>query len=105
MRSIRGLSAAASWLLGDPNGLLAVVGAIYEVVASTQDAVRYPLPGRIVDVGGYNVHVLCMGEGSPTILLDAWAGAWTTDWSTTSSCAPTAHSATARSSWCRRCHN
>jgi hypothetical protein len=42
--------------------------------------VRYLLPGRIVDVGGYNVHVLCMGEGSPPILLDAWAGAWTTEW-------------------------
>jgi pimeloyl-ACP methyl ester carboxylesterase len=60
--------------------LLAGAGAVYEAVASTQDAERYPPPGRLVDVGGYQVHVLCMGEGSPTVLLDAWAGGWTTEW-------------------------
>ena len=26
------------------------------------------------------MHVLCMGEGSPTVLLDAWAGGWTAEW-------------------------
>jgi pimeloyl-ACP methyl ester carboxylesterase len=60
--------------------LLAVVGAAYEAVASPQDVVRYPPPGRLVDVGGYQVHVLCMGQGSPTVLLDAWAGGWTSEW-------------------------
>jgi pimeloyl-ACP methyl ester carboxylesterase len=60
--------------------LLAVAGAVYEAVASTQDAARYQAPGRLVDVGGYHVHVLCMGEGSPTVLLDAWAGGWSTEW-------------------------
>ena len=59
---------------------LAAVGAAYEAVASTQDATRYPPPGRMVDVGGYQVHVLCMGEGSPTVLLDAWSGGWSAEW-------------------------
>ena len=59
---------------------LGAAGAIYEALASTQDAVRYPPPGQLVDAGGYRVHVLCMGEGSPTVLLDAWAGGWTAEW-------------------------
>jgi pimeloyl-ACP methyl ester carboxylesterase len=59
---------------------LACAGAVYEVVASTQDGVRYPPPGLLVDAGGYRVHVQCMGDGSPTVLLDAWAGGWTTEW-------------------------
>jgi pimeloyl-ACP methyl ester carboxylesterase len=60
--------------------VLASVGALYEAVASSQDALHYPPPGRLVDVGGYQVHVLCMGEGSPTVLLDAWAGGFTAEW-------------------------
>ena len=59
---------------------LGCAGALYEAVASRQDAMRYPPPGRLVDAGGYRVHVLCMGQGSPTVLLDAWAGGWTAEW-------------------------
>ena len=59
---------------------LASAGALYEALASSQDGLHYPPPGRLVDVGGYQVHVLCMGEGSPIVLLDAWAGGWTTEW-------------------------
>ena len=42
--------------------------------------VRHLPPGGLVDVGGYQLHVLCMGEGSPTVLLDAWAGGWSAEW-------------------------
>ena len=55
-------------------------GAVYEAVASTQDAMRYPPPGRMVDVGGYQLHLLCMGQGTPTVLLDAWSGGWSAEW-------------------------
>src|SRR5688572_711629 len=59
---------------------VAGAGAAYEAVASAQDTMRYPPPGRLVDVGGYRIHLLCMGEGSPTVLLDAWSGGWSTEW-------------------------
>lgn len=32
------------------------------------------LPGRLIDVGGYRLHLNCTGGGSPTILLDAGLG-------------------------------
>lgn len=29
-----------------------------------------PAPGQLVDVGGYNLHLDCMGEGSPTVVIE-----------------------------------
>lgn len=31
-------------------------------------------PGRLVDVGGYRLHIYCTGEGSPTAILEAGGG-------------------------------
>jgi pimeloyl-ACP methyl ester carboxylesterase len=59
---------------------LAGAGAAYEAIASSQDGVRYPPPGRLVDVGGYRVHLECTGHGSPTVLLDAGGGGFSTHW-------------------------
>ena len=60
---------------------LAGAGAAYETIASRQDAVRYPPPGRLVDVGGYRLHVQCAGQGSPTVLMDAGGGGFSSHWS------------------------
>jgi pimeloyl-ACP methyl ester carboxylesterase len=32
---------------------------------------RNPAPGRIVDVGGYGMHINCTGNGSPVLILEA----------------------------------
>lgn len=37
-------------------------------------------PGRLVDVGGYRMHLLCSGQGSPTVVLEAGASAFAIDW-------------------------
>jgi pimeloyl-ACP methyl ester carboxylesterase len=34
------------------------------------------MPGELVDVGGYRLHIYCLGEGSPTVVLDAGLGDW-----------------------------
>ncbi|MDH5326332.1 MAG: alpha/beta hydrolase [Gammaproteobacteria bacterium] len=31
----------------------------------------FPAPGRMVDVGGYEMHIQCMGQGEPTVVLEA----------------------------------
>src|SRR5215213_4460070 len=58
------------WLVG---GLLAlaVMGAIYQVVATQIDQRTYPPPGEIVDVGTHTLHINCLGEGGPTVILEA----------------------------------
>ena len=37
-------------------------------------------PGRLIDVGGRRLHLLCSGEGSPTVVLEAGASSLAIDW-------------------------
>jgi pimeloyl-ACP methyl ester carboxylesterase len=39
-----------------------------------------PAPGRLVDVGGRRLHILCSGSGSPTVVLEAGASSFAIDW-------------------------
>jgi pimeloyl-ACP methyl ester carboxylesterase len=60
---------------------LMLLGAIYESVAETADMRAYPPPGQMVDVGGYRLHINCIGTGSPTVVIDAGWGDWSARWS------------------------
>lgn len=61
--------------------VLGLVGASYEAIAAAGDARRYPPPGQLVDVGGYRLHIQCVGTGSPTVVLDAGLSGSSLDWS------------------------
>src|SRR5919112_5521073 len=50
---------------------LAVMGAIYQVIATQVDQSTYPPPGEMVDVGTHSLHINCAGQGSPTVILEA----------------------------------
>ena len=50
---------------------LAVIGAIYQAIATQIDQRTYSPPGEMVDVGTHSLHINCMGEGSPTVILEA----------------------------------
>jgi pimeloyl-ACP methyl ester carboxylesterase len=58
----------------------AAAGAAYEAIAGMGDAVAYPPAGRLVDIGGYRLHIDCRGEGSPTVVMDAGLGGSSLDW-------------------------
>lgn len=60
-------------------GLL-LAGAMYESAAEAADAKAYPPPGQLVDVGGYRLHINCTGTGSPTVVIEAGLGDWSTSW-------------------------
>jgi pimeloyl-ACP methyl ester carboxylesterase len=62
-------------------GGLMLLGAIYESIAEASDARVYPPPGKLVDVGGYYLHINCTGTGAPTVVIDAGLGDWSTMWS------------------------
>jgi pimeloyl-ACP methyl ester carboxylesterase len=59
---------------------LAVLGAGYQATATWIDARNYPPPGQMVDVGGYKLHLYCMGSGSPTVVLDALFPGTVSNW-------------------------
>lgn len=37
-------------------------------------------PGRLVDVGGYRLHIDCRGEGSPAVVMEAGLGGVSLEW-------------------------
>lgn len=61
-------------------GLL-LLGAGYEAVAQAADVRAYPPPGQLVDVGGYRLHLNCVGTGSPTVVVEAGLGDSSASWS------------------------
>ena len=60
--------------------VLAVAGAIYQAIATEIDQRTYPPPGEMVDVGAHSLHINCLGEGSPTVILEAASGAMSAHW-------------------------
>ncbi len=60
---------------------LILLGVIYESVMEAADVRAYPPPGQMVDVGGYRLHLNCLGTGSPTVVIDAGWGDWSAMWS------------------------
>ena len=43
-------------------------------VRTTQLKAQHPAPGRMIDVGGYRLHIYCAGEGRPTVIMEAGLG-------------------------------
>jgi pimeloyl-ACP methyl ester carboxylesterase len=59
---------------------LAVMGAIYQAIATEMDRRTYPPPGEVVDVGDHSLHINCVGQGSPTVILEAANGGMSAHW-------------------------
>jgi len=59
---------------------LSLVGYIYEPMAEAADVKAYPPPGQMVDVGGYRLHINCIGEGSPTVVIESGWGDMSASW-------------------------
>ncbi len=49
---------------------LPVAGTVYQEISETRDLARYPAPGELVEVDGHLMHVHCLGQGSPTVVLE-----------------------------------
>ena len=59
---------------------LLVVTTIYEAVATADERARFRPPGRLVDVGGYRLHLRCEGQGSLTVVLESGGGMTSNEW-------------------------
>ncbi len=57
-----------------------LAGLVYQRVAERRDQELYPPPGEIVDVRGSRMHLYCMGEGTPTVILESGANSSALDW-------------------------
>lgn len=57
-------------------GLVVVVNCTPQKRSSPE----YPTLGRLIDIGGRNLHLYCSGKGDPTVILVAGGGAFSFDW-------------------------
>jgi len=60
--------------------LLAGLGGLYQLVTPTAEVAAGTMPGRLVDVGGYRLHLSCSGSGSPTVVLLNGLGETSPQW-------------------------
>jgi pimeloyl-ACP methyl ester carboxylesterase len=51
-----------------------VAGGLYENISETRERRFHPMPGQLVDIGNFKMHIYCTGQGSPTVILEAGMG-------------------------------
>jgi pimeloyl-ACP methyl ester carboxylesterase len=78
MISVAYLSLRRSRILRG-SALLLVIATVAASVSAQSDSAPPP-PGKLVDLGGYKLHLNCTGSGSPTVVLSAGSGDFSSDW-------------------------
>jgi pimeloyl-ACP methyl ester carboxylesterase len=71
------------WILLSLLGLavfVALAGFLYENISEARDRRFNQMPGKLIDVGGRKMHILCTGEGSPVVVLDSGLGDTYVSW-------------------------
>ena len=53
---------------------IALAGLLYEDNSEVRDRRLIPVPGKLVDVAGKKMHIDCLGEGSPAVILNSGLG-------------------------------
>lgn len=49
----------------------ALAGFLYQILGTRRDGMRFPPPGRLVDIGTHRLHLLEQGSEDPTVVLEA----------------------------------
>ena len=65
-------------------GILCALPAVGASAQTATDAPPLTAPGKLVDVGGWRLHINCTGEvraGQPTVILEAGVGDFSVEWS------------------------
>jgi pimeloyl-ACP methyl ester carboxylesterase len=55
-------------------------GILYQAVNQIIDRRKYPPPGELFDIGGFRLHLKCVGQGKTTVIMDAGGGASSITW-------------------------
>jgi pimeloyl-ACP methyl ester carboxylesterase len=52
--------------------LLTLAGStLYQSISVRRERARFPPPGQLVDIGGRRLHLLCIGQGQPTVIFES----------------------------------
>ena len=59
---------------------LSAIGGGYQTVRESFERRVYSAPGELVDVGAHRLHLLCVGTGTPTVILESGLGETAAYW-------------------------
>lgn len=60
--------------------LATLSGTVYQAERTAADLAAFPPPGRMISMNGVNLHLYCIGSGSPTLVLEAGLGENVLSW-------------------------
>jgi pimeloyl-ACP methyl ester carboxylesterase len=60
--------------------IIVLITTYFCLISPSKSAEFPPLPGKRVDVGGYHIHIHCLGQGQPTAIIDTGLGDDSTAW-------------------------
>jgi pimeloyl-ACP methyl ester carboxylesterase len=78
-RTVAGLPAVTVYAVALAM-LLSGLGGLLQVLMPAPEAAAGAMPGRLVDVGGYRLHISCTGSGSPTVVMLNGLGETSPQW-------------------------
>jgi pimeloyl-ACP methyl ester carboxylesterase len=69
-------SRTRGWIVYPLLGAYALIalGGGYQTAAESLDRRTHQAPGQLVDVGGHRLHLVCVGSGTPTVILESGLG-------------------------------
>lgn len=59
---------------------LLLVGVIYQYISTKRDEKRFSIPGKLIDIGGYKLHIIKNVAEGPSVVLDSGMGCIALDW-------------------------
>jgi len=59
---------------------LVAAGAVYQALGAAADRRRYPPPGRLIDIGGRNLHLIDQGASGPPVIFESGISATCLSW-------------------------
>jgi hypothetical protein len=59
------------WGIAVSAATLGLASATWQKAGERRDRRRYPPSGRLAEVGGHRLHIVCAGECSPTVVVMA----------------------------------
>lgn len=68
------------WKLAAGIGTVAAGASVYQELAEARDRRAHPAPGRLVDVGGRQLHYQTAGTGTPAVVIETGAGTLARSW-------------------------
>ena len=60
--------------------VLLLLGFVFQSCSERRDLAQFPMRGSLFDIGTHQLHLHCVGEGTPTVLLEAGLGNMVLSW-------------------------